>query len=907
MTYFNYSNQRLNNSLWGPGNLRANPNLKNVTGTNNAESLFDYKDSGILLSGGSGDDTYFVIHSATKVIESAGGGADTVKTYVDFALSANIENITAAGNNISATGNALNNILISTGVRNFLVGGAGNDVLVNMGEAGQRFAFSPGDGRDIIVNFKTGAQHDFVQLSNYGFTDFVSIQSKLSQVGADVVLTTSATDLIVFRDHQVADFSAANFLTAIDTTTLRLTFADEFNSLSLHNAATGTGTWKTNFISGSQDSIWTGYSSRNLSPNGEQQLYVDPALTGKGSKALGVNPFSTSNGILSITAAKTDPSLVSALWDFKYTSGLLTTEKTFAQKYGYFEIRADLPTGQGMWPAFWLLPADRTKTAELDVFENVNGEGRVFHTAHSAQTGAALASAFATAVEGLTSGFHTYGMAWTAERITWYVDGKAVSSIPTPADLHSPMYMLVNLAVGGAWAGNADETFASDALKVDYIRAYSLPGTVVVQQPPAATPATPSAPTPSFYTTTSKFDQAPASFAEVRSAFDHALNATARSLILTGSTAKLGFGNALDNGITGNDANDTLFGGAGKDALQGGAGNDYLDGGTGADTLIGGAGSDIYVVDHANDIVTEASGSAGNGIDLVLSTINYTLGANVENLTLIGTAALAGTGNELDNLIVGNVAANRLSGSVGNDILRGNGGNDNLDGGWGNDILDGGTGADTMTGGSGDDIFVVDSLGDQVIEWSGTTQGVDTIASTISMTVGAHLENLVLRGTANIDGTGNMANNVIIGNAGANVLRASNGNDSLNGGAGRDTLYGGWGSDQFVFRAGEAQGDRVMDFESSDRIRFEGYGAGASASFSDGNLTISYAGGTETISFIGNVKVRTSQWSFSDILLNSTEQAGRAADQLYPTSETPVEIWQQQADLVRSFAEFGTF
>jgi len=162
-------------------------------------------------------------------------------------------------------------------------------------------------------------------------------------------------------------------------------------------------------------------------------------------------------------------------------------------------------------------------------------------------------------------------------------------------------------------------------------------------------------------------------------------------------------------------------------------------------------------------------------------------------------------------------------------------------------------------------------------------------------------------GTAKIDGTGNAGDNVLIGNAAANTLNGGNGNDVLNGGAGADTLFGGWGSDQFVFRAGQANGDRIMDFENVDRISFEGYGAGVSATFTGNTLTVHYAGGTETISFAGNVKVSSAQWSFGVINLQAADQAGLAVDQFYPASGTLVDSWEQQADLVHNFASSGTF
>ncbi|MBW4577937.1 MAG: calcium-binding protein [Aphanothece sp. CMT-3BRIN-NPC111] len=118
-----------------------------------------------------------------------------------------------------------------------------------------------------------------------------------------------------------------------------------------------------------------------------------------------------------------------------------------------------------------------------------------------------------------------------------------------------------------------------------------------------------------------------------------------------------------------------------------------LDGGTGSDSLIGGLGNDTYIVNVATDVITEA---AGAGTDSVQSAVSWTLGANLENLTLTGAAAINGTGNTLNNTLTGNAAANTLTGAEGIDTLTGLGGNDILVGGFGNDTLTGGTGADSF-------------------------------------------------------------------------------------------------------------------------------------------------------------------------------------------------------------------
>jgi Ca2+-binding RTX toxin-like protein len=163
-------------------------------------------------------------------------------------------------------------------------------------------------------------------------------------------------------------------------------------------------------------------------------------------------------------------------------------------------------------------------------------------------------------------------------------------------------------------------------------------------------------------------------------------NGTSGNDTLTGSSFA-----DLINGFAGNDS---LIGAAGNDTIIGGTGNDTLRGDTGADSLVGGAGNDLYFVDNLGDVVSENS---NEGTDKVQSTITYILGDNLENLYLLGSNPINGTGNALNNRIKGNNAANILGGGSGNDTLTGGSGNDVLVGGLGNDSLIGGKGADNFT------------------------------------------------------------------------------------------------------------------------------------------------------------------------------------------------------------------
>lgn len=213
----------------------------------------------------------------------------------------------------------------------------------------------------------------------------------------------------------------------------------------------------------------------------------------------------------------------------------------------------------------------------------------------------------------------------------------------------------------------------------------------------------------------------------VRSGVTLTLGANVENLVLTGTTAVNGTGNALDNVLTGN---------SGANTLTGGAGNDTLDGGPGTDTLVGGAGNDTFVVDATTDVTTEA---ANEGTDAIRSSVTWTLGTNLENLTLLGAAALNGTGNGSNNMLTGNAGANTLTGAAGNDTL---------DGAAGNDLLIGGAGSDSYVFGRGwglDTIQENDATAgvvDQVLLGAGIVQ-----TDTSFVRVGNNLELSVLGAT----------------------------------------------------------------------------------------------------------------------------------------------------------------
>ncbi len=260
--------------------------------------------------------------------------------------------------------------------------------------------------------------------------------------------------------------------------------------------------------------------------------------------------------------------------------------------------------------------------------------------------------------------------------------------------------------------------------------------------------------------------------------------------------------------------------------------------------------------------------SADEGYDRIETSVTYTAPANVEAIMLTGTASISGTGNALDNDLVGNAGANRLDGRLG---------------------------ADRMIGGLGNDSYVVDNVGDLVLELAG--EGTDTVSSSIDYVLGGHLENLTLTGADDLAGIGNELANVLTANAAGSILQGLAGNDTLRGGLGADSLYGGEGNDRLDGGAGAdllvgGSGNDIYIVDNADDVLVELTGEGIDSvqtllshtlAANIENLTLT---GTNSLVATGNdlnnvITANTAASAIWGLGGNDTLRGGVSADTLY--------------------------
>jgi Ca2+-binding RTX toxin-like protein len=719
------------------------------------------------MYGGLGDDTYITFSSSKDLVfENAGEGIDTVKTEWFYALPANVENLILTGTlSTSGTGNALNNVIIGNSAKNMIEGLGGADELWG-GGGNDMFVLQ---GNDTIMDFAEG---DYFDLRGFtGVTSFAQIQTMLQQVGTDTVLRLGANDVVTIKNTLVSAFSASDFLLTNTRAGYTLTFEDNFDELSLNVEHGDGGTWYPLYPR-------TGLAAHSTAGKSEQ-YFTFPGDMGSVGELVGINPFSVKDGVVTLSMNPIPQDKQYNTYGLDYSSGMLNTIGSFSQTYGYFEARIQFAAGKGIHESFWMLPIDGNGQYEFDIAEMRGVEpSNVMNVIHSIDAGRDISHAKSYTIPTATTGFHTYGVDWQPDYITFYIDGVAVRTLPTWPGLDVPMYMIASLGGGSPYAGDIDPSQPFPAeMKIDYIRAYASEYTLEKGVP---------------------FNK-------------------------TGTDGA--------DSMHGTSLGDTLNGGAGDDKIWGGAGDDILTGGGGTnDRLDGGFGDDTYFVYAASDKPTEGGGIE-KGIDTVKTTLTqYTLGANLEYLVYIGDSKFSGTGNPDDNYIKGGDFGNTLSGGAGNDLLeggkeadtlsggvgndiafagggadslRGNDGGDilhgdegddivkgddgddtlygesgfdKLYGGAGNDIMDGGAGKDYMVGGTGDDVYYVDLGSDQAVEYR--DEGIDTIYTTLgTYTMPIYVENIVYTGSGTFNVVGNTSDNRIGASAGADVMTGGLGND----------------------------------------------------------------------------------------------------------------------------------
>ncbi|NNG25511.1 VCBS domain-containing protein [Telluria aromaticivorans] len=717
------SGNELNNSISGNG---ASNTLYGLDGN-------DSLDGGLgadSLVGGSGDDTYVVENAGDVVVENDGEGSDKVMASASHTLGAFVENLTLTGAAaISGTGNELDNTITGNGGSNALLGGAGNDTLVDNG------------GNDTLDG---GLGADTMQ----------------GGLGNDVYVVDDAGDLVVEA-----------FNGGLDTVQSGI---DYVLTEGVENLA----------MTGTQDLKGAGNALNNT-------------ITGNA----GNNTINADAGVDTVNAGEGDDTVNGG-----DGNDLINGEGGNDTLYG--DAGNDRIDGG--------LGADRMLGGIGDDTYVVNDGGDLV----GEDEGAGIDLVESSITYTLTSNTDNLTLTGTAELngagnvLNNVINGNAANNSLDGLEGNDTLH---GNAGNDSLVGGEGNDFLNGGTGADSMAGNTGDDTYVVDNAGDAVN-----------------EAAGEGLDTVQSSIDYSLTSEVENLTLTGNALVSGTGNELDNTIIGNISSNALYGGLGNDTLTDAAGNDRLDGGLGADSMSGGAGNDTYVVDNAGDLVTEG---VNTGVDTVESSIDYTLAANVDNLVLTGSSDLVGHGNALNNVITGNSGNNITSagagidtvnagegndvasGGDGNDALNGEAGDDQLDGDAGNDLLNGGLGSDRMAGGLGDDTFVVDNDGDIVLEAG--TAGTDVVNSSITYTLTDNVENLVLTGAADINGSGNELNNIINGNLGANVLDGKAGNDTINGNVGADTLVGGEGNDAL---SGDA-GDDALNGDAGNDVLNGGVGA----------------------------------------------------------------------------------
>ena len=846
------------------GLVQGTQGADSMVGTSGVDVLYGYGGNDTLnggagadmMNGGTGDDSYVVDSAGDTVVEAAGQGIDSVQSSLTHTLSTNVENLTLSGfSAIDGIGNALDNALTGNGAANTLTGLAGNDTLDGaagldtlIGGLGDDtylvdsttdvITENAGEGIDtvrstatitLVANVENLVLSGSAAISGTGNNLANTLTGNAANnmldggTGADTLQGAAGDDVYVVENAGDVIVEALNDGSDSVQSSLSYTLASNVENLTL------TGTAAINATGNGLDNVLTGNSANNV-------------LTG----GLGNDTYVITSGDTIVENSNEGIDTVSV--DFTYSLGS-TLENLVLTGTGKINGTGNALDNRLIGNAAINLLTGGAGNDTLDGGAGkdtmVGGTGDDYYVADLSTD--VITENANEGVDTVQTAF-TYTLGANLENLV-LAPGAAINGTGNALNNVVTGNELSNVLDGGAGidtllGGAGDDTYVLDNA-----------GDVVTES-------------------------ANEGIDTVQVAFAYALGANVENLTLTGTSALNGTGNALNNVLTGNTAANVLAGGAGDDSYVVGAGdtviesanegtdtvqssvtyslgsnlenltltgataingtgnalNNVITGNSATNVLTGGAGNDTYVVGTGDTVVENAN----EGVDAVQSSVAFTLSANVENLTLTGLSAINGTGNALDNVLIGNSAANVLSGGAGNDLYildagdsavesanagidtvqssanftlganvenltlagtsaingSGNALNNTVLGNAGNNVLDGGAGQDYLAGGAGDDTYILDDIGDVVIENVG--EGNDTVQTTVSFTAGGNVENVTLLGATAINATGDAGNNVLIGNSAANVLSGGVGNDTLNGNGGVDTLIGGVGDDTYV-------------------------------------------------------------------------------------------------------------
>jgi len=827
----------LNEVLVGTGNSLANV----ITG-NAADNTLDGMGGADTLLGGAGNDTYLVDHASDVVTESADEGTDVIYASASHTLEANVEDLLLLGSaNIHGTGNSLANTILGNGGNNSLDGGAGADTLTGGGgndtygvdDAGDEVTENTNEGTDLVrssVDYALGDNLENLTLIG----GVIGTGNELDNVliGGDFVTNT----LIGGGGNDTLDGAGGISDTLIGGTGndvyLVVNGPQNFGVAIIENADEGI------------DEIRIGHENTNPLTANVENLTMLGGTTGIGNEL--DNVITGNSGANYLDGGIGADTLIGGAGNDTYgvdsSLDVVTEGNNAGTDTVYSSITYTLGTN--------LERLELQGTSNIDATGNTVGNVLVGNSGNNTLDGGAGA-------DNMNGGFgdDTYIVDNASDVVTedsgsGGID-HVISSVSRTLGANQDNLTLTGAAVIGT--GNADVNVITGTAGNNTLNGAGGADTLVG-----------GAGNDSYVVDNSAdviVEQLDEGFDVVSSSQSYVLSAHIENLTLSG-TALAGTGNASNNTINGNASANTL------------------DGGAGDDVLVGGNGNDTYYVDSSSDTVSEVSGAAGSGTDIVNASATFTLSANVEHLTLTGTANINGTGNNLNNSIAGNAGDNVLNGVTGVDTLVGGAGNDTffvdgtndvvsegvdegidtlvssvsrtlganfenltltgssnaltgtgnaldnvitandagslLVGGAGNDTLIGGLEKDGMFGEQGDDVYYVNYVAEIIAE--AANEGTDEIRSTITWDLWENFENLTLLGSANIDGLGNDYDNVLIGNAGSNSLTGLLGNDTLDGGADADTLIGGEGNDIYVV---DNAGDVVVEVsgEGADEVR----------------------------------------------------------------------------------------